>query len=80
MIRRHCAFNDASCRLTTSVFSEVDLPTGKPAVLFAETETIRSIRNTNGSVKLGEVIYQNDQAITDAERAADATQLDLYRS
>jgi hypothetical protein len=64
----HLARLDAVYAPRPVFFSEADLPTGRPTVLFAEPETIRSIRNTNGSVKLGEVIYENDEAITDAFR------------
>jgi hypothetical protein len=49
-------------------FDSADLPQGKSAVLFASPETIKNIRRTFGGFKLGDVIYENAQAVTETYR------------
>ena len=49
-------------------FDRADLPQGKPAVLFAPPEAIEAARIDFGNYHLGELIYENHQAVTDTYR------------
>jgi hypothetical protein len=49
-------------------FDDADLPKGKSAILFASPETIRELRGKSDGYKLGDVIYENAQAITETYR------------
>jgi hypothetical protein len=49
-------------------FDLADLPRGKQAVLFASPETIRAIGASYRGYKLGDLIYENAQAVTETYR------------
>jgi len=44
-------------------FDLADLPPDRPAVLFASPETIRAAHGSVGDYKLGDIIYENAQAV-----------------
>ena len=49
-------------------FNDADLPPGKSVVLFGSPKTIRELRGKSDGYKLGDVIYENAQAITETYR------------